>query len=254
MSISVGCRRFERPQWVGSGPLADQGIDWELLGRENCIWTIDRCAAMVDTGGQEAFVMRNRLSILFFLIQIAGFSGTAATQTIEQQRAWCSASDPDLAIGGCTAVIQSGREPREVLAGAFENRGIAYDDKGQYDRAIQDFDQAIQIDPNFASAFYNRGLAYYRKGLFDRAIQDYDQAIRLDANYATAFVNRGVVYARKGQHNRAIQDFDEAIRLNPNSGLAFYDRGMALRALGQQSAATRDFAKARQLNPNLPLK
>ena len=50
----------------------------------------------------------------------------------------------------------------------------------QHDRAIQDFDQAIKLNPNYAIAFYNRGNAYRLKGQHDRAIQDLDQAIKLN--------------------------------------------------------------------------
>ena len=68
---------------------------------------------------------------------------------------------------------------------------------GQYDRAIQDYDQAIRLNPNWAEAFNNRGRAYSDKGQHDRAIQDLDQAIRLNPNFAEAFYNRGHAYADK---------------------------------------------------------
>ena len=55
---------------------------------------------------------------------IPGFGGAAAAPTPDQQR--CSAPDPDVSIGGCTAMIQSGQETQENLAKAFFNRGLAY--------------------------------------------------------------------------------------------------------------------------------
>ncbi|HZS63500.1 MAG TPA: hypothetical protein VFA53_03240, partial [Xanthobacteraceae bacterium] len=58
----------------------------------------------------------------------------AAAQS-QQQLNWCEGKDgapPDLIIGGCTAVIQSGKITGKNLAAAFNNRGNAYDDKGQY--------------------------------------------------------------------------------------------------------------------------
>jgi len=54
--------------------------------------------------------------------------------------------------------------------------------RGQSDRAIQDFSQAIKINPNHVGALYSRGLTYSNKGLWDRAIQDYDEAIKLSPN------------------------------------------------------------------------
>jgi hypothetical protein len=57
-------------------------------------------------------------------------------------------------------------------ARAFANRGIVYGRTREYDRAIQDFDQAIRLDPDLALAFYGRGIAHYDKREFDQAIQD----------------------------------------------------------------------------------
>src|SRR4029077_19011344 len=54
----------------------------------------------------------------------------------------------DTVIDGCTAIIQSGQEPREKLATAFDNRGVAYRRKGEYDRALQDYEQAIPLNPS----------------------------------------------------------------------------------------------------------
>ena len=59
------------------------------------------------------------------------------------------------------------------------NRGAAYDTKGQYDRAIRDYDEAIELDRRQAVAFNNRGFANFNLGQHDRAIADYDEAIRL---------------------------------------------------------------------------
>jgi tetratricopeptide (TPR) repeat protein len=174
--------------------------------------------------------MRSRWPLPFVLLHIAGLSGAATAQTLDQQR--CSTPDPDLRISGCTAMIQSGHETPQNLAVAFSHRGLAYGRKRQYDRAIQDFDQAIRLNPNNAIAFSNRGAAYASKGQYDRAIQDFDQAIRLNPNNADAFSNRGAAYGRKGQPDRAIQDFDQAIRLNPNNADALRNRGLAKRAKG----------------------
>ena len=66
-----------------------------------------------------------------------------------------------------------------------------------------------------ADAFYNSGKLYHIDGQHELAIQDYTEAIRLDPQYAIAYRGRGVVYSDLGQHKRSIQDYDEAIRLNP---------------------------------------
>ena len=74
------------------------------------------------------------------------------------------------------------------------------------------------------SAYFNRGLAYQAKGDYDRAIADYDQVIRLNPEAIHAYNNRGVAYNAKGDHHRAIANLDQAIRLNPENDKAHNNR------------------------------
>ena len=111
----------------------------------------------------------------------------------------CNESDRKLAdaqIEGCSALIKDGKEPTLVLAIAHNNRGNAYSVKGDYDRAIQDYDVAIRLDPTYPKPFNNRGLAYQKKGDYDRAIKDFDEAIKLDPKYGYAFANRADTYQK----------------------------------------------------------
>jgi lipoprotein NlpI len=195
--------------------------------------------------------MRSRCALLFVLMHIAGFSGAATAQNVDQQL--CLAPDPDLSISRCTAMIQSGHETQQNLAVAFSDRGIAYARKGQYDRAIEDLDQAIRLNPNYAVAFSNRGLAYARKDQYDRALEDLDQAIRLNPNYAAAFNNRGSAYSAKGDLDRAIADYREAIRLDPKIAAAFNNRGFAYSWKGDLDRAIADHSEAIRLNPKYAL-
>ncbi len=134
-------------------------------------------------------------------------------------------------------------------AEAFNNRGVAYGYKGEYDRAIADYNQAIKLNPQLAEAFNNRGIAYYDKGEYDRAIADYNQAILLNPKDAEAFNNRGVAYRKKGEYDRAIANYNQAILLNPKLAEAFYNRGIAYRKKGEYDRAIADYNQAILLNP-----
>jgi tetratricopeptide (TPR) repeat protein len=143
-------------------------------------------------------------------------------------------------------------QPLPNYAAASFRRGVAYDNKGEFDRAIQAYDEAIWLDPSYTFAFYNRGLDYANKGQFDRAIEDYSQAIRLRPRSPDYFISRGVAYDSLGQYDRAIQDYDQAIRLKPNHGLAFVDRGIAYANQEQYDRAIQDYDEAVRINPNDP--
>ena len=59
----------------------------------------------------------------------------------------------------------------------------AYADKGEVDRAIEDYNIAIDLNPKYAAAYYNRGLVYNNKDDFDAAIEDFSKAIDLNPEY-----------------------------------------------------------------------
>src|SRR5262249_3139145 len=115
------------------------------------------------------------------MIAAALWCGSLHAQT-QQQVASCEAKGSPpvdaLVVGGCTALIQSGTYAGRDLSTVFIIRATAYQRKGDLDRAIQDYNQAIKLDQGSAIAYYNRGVAYGAKRDWDRAVQDYDQAIR----------------------------------------------------------------------------
>ena len=183
---------------------------------------------------------------------LLGICAAAGAQNLDENRSRCRSGDIDLMIAGCTRVIQSGRESHQDLAIAFYNRGSAYAQKGQYDSAIQDFDQTIKLKHNFPEAFVNRGSAYRIKGQYDSAIQDFDQAIKLKHKFPEAFASRGGAYLEKGQYDRAIQDFDEANRLSPHSPVAFYGRGAAYYKKGEYDRAIQEYDEVIRLKHDFP--
>jgi tetratricopeptide (TPR) repeat protein len=90
---------------------------------------------------------------------------------------------PNVQIGGCTAVIQSGRETAADRAIAYNIRGVAHRDQADLDLAIADFSEAIRLNPLLASAYHERGAAHRAKGDHTRAVADQEVAIRLDPTY-----------------------------------------------------------------------
>ncbi len=159
----------------------------------------------------------------------------------------CTGPDPDRTIAACTAMLQqSGQLSPRVKVAALHHRGVAYVRNRDYDRAIADYDAALQIAPNYAPTYNFRGIAYRLKGDQDRAIADHDAAIRRDPRNAQFFNNRGVAYRWKSDYDRAIADYSQAIQLNPNYALAYANRAFAYRmkldfthALADHDAAVR---------------
>lgn len=134
-------------------------------------------------------------------------------------------------------------------AEAYYNRGIVYDELGDKKTAIQDYNQAIKIKPNDADAYYNRGIAQSDLGDKKSAIEDYSQAIRVNSNYANAYYNRGIAQSDLGDKKAAIQDYTQAIRIDPKYTNAYYNRGIAQSDLGNRKAAIEDYSQAIKINP-----
>jgi len=161
----------------------------------------------------------------------------------------CASAEADRRIAGCTRIIQDLGETARMRAGALINRALAYRAKGELDRAIADYSEAIRIDPRYADAYYNRAIAFKAKGDLDRAIADYNEAIRLNPRDALAYNNRGIAYRAKGEIDRAIADYDEAIRLDPGNALLYSQRGYAYQAKGNLEAAIADYSETIRLDP-----
>jgi lipoprotein NlpI len=188
-----------------------------------------------------------------FTIVLAGMllaSAPALAETLQEHR-WCDGEDeptPAQRIDGCSAVIKAAREKGDRLAEIFNNRGVAYRLKGDTDRAIQDYAQAIKLNAKFAEAFNNRGVAYDHKGEYDRAVADYDQAVKLKPS-AEIYFNRGNAYLGKSQYASAIDDYNQAIKLRADFGQAFDNRCWARAVVGILKQALADCNEALRLMP-----
>jgi lipoprotein NlpI len=132
----------------------------------------------------------------------------------------CTHGSGDDKIAACTRAITSGRWTGSGLAWAYVNRGKAYREKGDYDHAIQDYDQAIRLDPKNINAYNNRGNVYKAKGDNDRAVADYSEAIGLNPKSADAYFNRGRLYLYGGSVAMAQADFKQANALKPKDSYA----------------------------------
>ena len=104
---------------------------------------------------------------------------------------------------------------------------VAKNEIYHYEAAIIDYDEAIQLKPDFAEAYTNRGVAKHRLGRYVAAIADCDKAIQLRPDEALAYANRGYVKTQLSQQEAAIADCNEALRLDPYLAVAYNSRAIA---------------------------
>jgi len=217
------------------------------------------------------------------VILTAAVAAAPAVAQLQAQVAWCGNLTHkfplDMQLGGCTALIESGKMADKPLAWSHTNRGMAYMFKGDLDRAMNDFNKAVELDPSYAMALIDRGTAYDNKGDHEHAIADFDAAIKLDPKSADALTgrcaaraeagsdlqqalidceqslairgkdagalnSRAFTYLRLGKFDEAIADYNSALKSNPKLASALYGRGLAKQKKGDSAGGQIDMASA----------
>lgn len=93
------------------------------------------------------------------------------------------------------------------MATIWNNRGRAWLLKDDYERALEDLNHALDLDPKLAEVWDNRGRVWFSRGEITRALEDFNQALRLDPRFVAALAGRGVTYLQLGRLAEADADF-----------------------------------------------
>ncbi|NEQ51094.1 MAG: hypothetical protein F6K11_13325 [Leptolyngbya sp. SIO3F4] len=137
-------------------------------------------------------------------------------------------------------------------AGSYFNRGVTRYDMRHYAGSIDDFTQVISIRPS-AVAYNCRGVAWAEMGDYADALQDLSHAIRLDRRFFAARCNRGVLRIDVRDYAGAISDLEMAIEIRPESAIPYFYLGQALQAVGELRQAVEKYGLAIERQPNLAL-
>lgn len=109
----------------------------------------------------------------------------------------------------CMAVFLPGSINAQDVK-SYVERGIAGCEKGHFDQALKEFNDALKLKPNDATLYDYRGIAYRCKGVDDKAIQDFNKAMELDPKFARPYRNRAMVYYDKGNFDKCLADLKKA--------------------------------------------
>ncbi len=147
------------------------------------------------------------------------------------------------AIADFTQAIEL--DPKYIVA--YFNRALAKSSNNDRIGAIVDFSHTLIFDPQFVPAYVDRGLAKERNSDREGALADFNHAIELDPKLVAAFVDRGRIEFLRGDVQGALADFDRAIALDPINAAAYRGRGNAKQRSGDRDGATADFNRAAEL-------
>jgi lipoprotein NlpI len=154
--------------------------------------------------------------VLISIVPLLSFAGAASAATQTDMADCQQMRDIDRSIAGCTNLAMDQSLDAHDRAIAYLDRGLAYYAKDDLDHAIDDWSEAIKLNPDYVHAFNNRGKAYRAKGDYMNAIADYSQAIKLDPQHAVAYKGRGIAYLLSGDAAKAEADFQQAEKIEPD--------------------------------------
>lgn len=122
------------------------------------------------------------------------------------------------AVDTCTKAIENEPLSSRDLAATFSNRGVLQARRGRYEKAIEDYDRALAINPILVHAIINRGNAYTRTKQFKQALNDYDlAAFYSEGRYDLVFYNRAMLFSQMGRRENARNDLLRALETRPES-------------------------------------
>lgn len=133
----------------------------------------------------------------------------------------------------------------------YANLGEVYRADGQFIPALQQFDQALHLQPDLVSAHNNRAMCLSALGRVDEAMAAYQRALEINPGHANAWHNLGCLELERRQPQAALAHFREAVRLAPQSGNSWFAMGNCLVALADAAGAQECFRRAIAVQPAL---
>ncbi|HAA20876.1 MAG TPA: hypothetical protein DCP28_19745, partial [Cytophagales bacterium] len=124
-----------------------------------------------------------------------------------------------------------GANDKETKAQRFWLKGNEQLDERNFAKAIDYYDEAIMLDPNFTAAYTNRGIAQFEMAAYPQAIQSHTMAINLAPDQSETWYNRGHAFLMYGQYENALVDWDSLERRDPGFLQVDFLRGLALAEL-----------------------
>ena len=136
-------------------------------------------------------------------------------------------------------------------AEAHNDLGSALMGQGKVQEAIGHYEQALQIKPDSIEAHNNLGIALMGQGRLREAMEQYEQALRIEPDFAEAHYNLGLALMGQGRPQEAIGHYEQAVRIKPDSAEAHNNLGNALLQAGKVHEAIQQYEQALRIKPDL---
>lgn len=129
--------------------------------------------------------------------------------------------------------------------------GTNYIQENEIDKALAEYNKAVEADPTDYLAYYNRGVVYLKyKFKLKEAEEDIDKALELNPDYAKSHVIKGDIYRVKGELDKAMKEYDVAVKLEPDNWCFYHAKSVLYNQLKDYSSSLREMNKAIEIEPS----
>lgn len=232
-----GYQRWVKEDTVRSLPIAQQVMQAKLENTPKDYQTLFSLAASFHATGDFEQSLK-------FSDQLVKFHPNEVNVFVARSQLFSSMDRVQDAINAATHGLQI--KKTTVL---YVNRGFAYDKLGEFEKALDDYERALEINPEDVMALNNRGAVLIQQKKFDQAIRDFTVALRIH-KVDFLYRGRGLAYRHSGNLDKAIADLTTAINVNPGNSKNYLSRGRTYFQMDQGELAKSDFSKALQFAPN----
>ena len=135
-------------------------------------------------------------------------------------------------------------------ADAHLNKGSALQEKGEFDLAIKSFYETLSINPKAEIAYFNIGNALHKKGELGAAVDSYQKALMINSDYTEAYFNKGNVLREQGKFTQAVEAYEQTLKIKTNHAEAYNNMGLALYECLEFETAIGSYKQALKIKPD----
>jgi tetratricopeptide (TPR) repeat protein len=170
--------------------------------------------------------------------QFARAQGNAEANNLARQGAEAAkAQDWDKAVESFRKATALDHKNAPNLFAVLQQRAVAYVGQQQFQEAVEDFNEALKINPRDAGTHERRAYVEMKLSDFDKALADYSEAIKINPNEVRYYLLRSYIYEVKGDTKNAMADTDKVLKMDKSNAEA-QSRKARLEGRASQSPAT----------------
>ncbi|MBI3666277.1 MAG: VCBS repeat-containing protein, partial [Acidobacteria bacterium] len=149
------------------------------------------------------------------------------------------------------ALLYPADDKQERLARHINLGKAFYENPATTREAVDEFRQALALEPNSAREHLNYGLALLRAGLTKEGVAELGKARSIDPSLPHPYFNLGVVFKKDGDFARALRELQQMTKLAPSEAVTHYNLGVLYKQQGQIDQAVAEFETSARLDPTL---